>query len=91
MRLSEQPADHERILESVVVGIITDHEDSPQQAQGITLVISLPYDVNDTEHYSFRSTKQRIKYQTEHNKVFFLSMAPQFFGTIAKHLKSEGL
>ncbi|MGZ7254199.1 glucose-6-phosphate dehydrogenase, partial [Streptococcus pyogenes] len=29
------------------------------------------------------------KYQTENNKVFFLSMAPEFFGTIAKHLKSE--
>ena len=29
------------------------------------------------------------KYQTEHNKLFFFSMAPQFFGTIGKHLKSE--
>ena len=25
------------------------------------------------------------------NKLFFLSMAPQFFGTIAKHLKSENI
>ena len=31
------------------------------------------------------------KYQAENNKLFFLSMAPQFFGTIAKHLKSENI
>ena len=29
------------------------------------------------------------KYETGHNKVFFLAMAPEFFGTIASHLKSE--
>ena len=49
---------------------------------------------NDTEHYiALRELQNSLdeKYQTEHNKVFFLSMAPQFFGTIAKHLKSEGI
>ena len=52
------------------------------------------HDVNDTEHYiALRELQNSLdeKYQTEHNKVFFLSMAPQFFGTIAKHLKSEGI
>ena len=50
------------------------------------------HDVNDTEHYiELRKLQAELneKYQTEHNKLFFLSMAPQFFGTIAKHLKSE--
>ena len=47
------------------------------------------HDVNDTEHYiELRKLQAELneKYQTEHNKLFFLSMAPQFFGTIAKHL-----
>ena len=50
------------------------------------------HDVNDTEHYiALRDLQRELgqKYKTENNKVFFLSMAPEFFGTIAKHLKSE--
>ncbi|MGT2846263.1 glucose-6-phosphate dehydrogenase [Streptococcus massiliensis] len=50
------------------------------------------HDVNDKEHYvelKKLQTELTEKYQTEGNKLFFLSMAPEFFGTIAKHLKSE--
>ncbi|KXT79183.1 Glucose-6-phosphate 1-dehydrogenase [Streptococcus sp. DD13] len=50
------------------------------------------HDVNDTEHYlELKKLQDELdhKYQTNHNKVFFLSMAPEFFGTIALHLKSE--
>lgn len=50
------------------------------------------HDVNDTEHYvALRELQTKLgqQYQTQNNKVFFLSMAPEFFGTIAKHLKSE--
>ena len=52
------------------------------------------HDVNDTEHYlALRNLQQELgqRYKTENNKVFFLSMAPEFFGTIAKHLKSENI
>ncbi|MFX3949950.1 glucose-6-phosphate dehydrogenase, partial [Streptococcus suis] len=50
------------------------------------------HDVNDTEHYvALRKLQDDLceKYNTQHTKVFCLSMAPEFFGTIAKHLKSE--
>ena len=30
-------------------------------------------------------------YQLEGNRIFYLAMAPEFFGTIALHLKSDGL
>ncbi|MFV2050529.1 MULTISPECIES: glucose-6-phosphate dehydrogenase [Metabacillus] len=30
-------------------------------------------------------------YQTEGNRIFYLAMAPEFFGTIAQNLKKEGL
>lgn len=31
------------------------------------------------------------KYHTEGNRIFYLAMAPEFFGEIAEHLKKEGL
>ncbi|MBF0844400.1 glucose-6-phosphate dehydrogenase (NADP(+)), partial [Streptococcus danieliae] len=31
------------------------------------------------------------RYRADNNKLFFLSMSPRFFGTIAKHLKSENI
>lgn len=50
------------------------------------------HDVGDAEHYvTLRELGNRLseRYQTAGNQVFFLAMAPQFFGTIAKHLQSE--
>ncbi|MHC5215915.1 glucose-6-phosphate dehydrogenase [Enterococcus sp. LJL128] len=50
------------------------------------------HNVNDTEHYD---TLKRLsdeldqKYQLEGNRIYYLAMAPQFFGTIVKHLKSQ--
>ena len=52
------------------------------------------HDVEDTNSY------ERLKdladtldasYQLEGNRLFYLAMAPEFFGTISKHLKSGGL
>jgi glucose-6-phosphate 1-dehydrogenase len=36
-------------------------------------------------------TKLDSTYQTEGNRIFYLAMAPEFFGTIAQNLKKEGL
>ncbi|MBP2622925.1 glucose-6-phosphate dehydrogenase [Streptococcus oricebi] len=80
-------------FESVVVESITDLADSPEQAQEFAgHFYYQSHDVQDTEHYiELKKLQTRLnqEYQAEHNKLFFLSMAPQFFGTIAKHLKSE--
>ena len=80
-------------FESVVVESILDLADSTEQAQEFASHFYYQsHDVNDTEHYiALRQLQAELndKYQAEHNKLFFLSMAPQFFGTIAKHLKSE--
>ena len=82
-------------FESVVVESISDLADSPEQAQEFASHFYYQsHDVNDTEHYiKLRELQNQLNdtYQAEHNKLFFLSMAPQFFGTIAKHLKSEGI
>lgn len=82
-------------FESVVVESILDLADSTEQAQEFASHFYYQsHDVNDSEHYiALRQLQAELneKYQAEHNKLFFLSMAPQFFGTIAKHLKSENI
>lgn len=52
------------------------------------------HDVGDAKHYiTLKSLGERLakQYNTAGNQVFFLAMAPHFFGTIAEHLKSEGI
>ena len=82
-------------FESVVVESIIDLADSPEQAQEFASHFYYQsHDVSDTENYiELRNLQNKLndQYQAENNKLFFLSMAPQFFGTIAKHLKSENI
>ncbi|MDO4667385.1 MAG: glucose-6-phosphate dehydrogenase [Streptococcus sp.] len=82
-------------FESVVVESIIELSDSPEQAQEFASHFYYQsHDVQDTEHYiELRKLQQKLdqQYQANHNKLFFLSMAPQFFGTIAKHLKSQNI
>ena len=52
------------------------------------------HDVSDSSHYvnlKDLGEKLRKQYKTAGNQVFFLAMAPQFFGTISEHLKSENI
>ncbi|MBB5887800.1 glucose-6-phosphate dehydrogenase [Lactovum miscens] len=50
------------------------------------------HDVSDSGHYATLKVlgeKLASQYQTRGNQIFFLAMAPRFFGNIAQHLKSE--
>lgn len=80
-------------FEQTVIESLGDLPDNPAQAASFASHFYYQsHDVNDTEHYlALRQLQEELKetYQTQDNKVFFLSMAPEFFGTIAKHLKSE--
>lgn len=52
------------------------------------------HNVNDTEHYvALRNLADKLdaKYNLKGNRIYYLAMAPRFFGTIAGHLKSEKL
>lgn len=52
------------------------------------------HDVSDSDSYqSLKKFADEIDthYQLEGNRIFYLAMAPQFFGPIALHLKSDGL
>ncbi|WP_456277379.1 glucose-6-phosphate dehydrogenase [Bacillus sp. AK128] len=53
-----------------------------------------PFDVTSSDSYLQLKTlleKLDLDYQTSGNRIFYLAMAPEFFGTIASNLKSEGL
>ena len=80
-------------FEQTVIESLGDLPDTPRQAHEFASHFYYQsHDVNDTGHYvALRKLQDDLceKYDTQHNKVFFLSMAPEFFGTIAKHLKSE--
>ncbi len=52
------------------------------------------HDVADSSSYaSLKTFADQIdkKYDLEGNRIFYLAMAPEFFGPIAMHLKSDGL
>ncbi|WP_066185885.1 MULTISPECIES: glucose-6-phosphate dehydrogenase [Gracilibacillus] len=53
-----------------------------------------PFDIQDLEHYQELENLIKeldAKHETEGNRLFYFSMAPNFFGTLAANLKSEGL
>jgi glucose-6-phosphate 1-dehydrogenase len=53
-----------------------------------------PHDVSDSESYvALKKLAQTLdeQYNLEGNRIFYLAMAPEFFGTIAEHLKKDGL
>ena len=95
--LSELLVDHgvKSTSESVVVESILDLADGAEEAQAfashfttkVTMLMTLSTILNYAKSFQAELNE---KYQTEHNKLLLpLSMAPQFFGTIIKHLKSE--
>jgi glucose-6-phosphate 1-dehydrogenase len=52
------------------------------------------HDVTDSSSYLTLKTMAKeldTQYNLEGNRIFYLAMAPEFFGTIALHLKSDGL
>lgn len=52
------------------------------------------HDVTKPEHYAIlkdRITELDKQFGTDGNRLFYMSMAPQFFGTIALNLKKQGL
>ncbi|WP_060787665.1 glucose-6-phosphate dehydrogenase [Geobacillus zalihae] len=53
-----------------------------------------PFDVTEAESYQrLKSLLEQLDgtYKTEGNRIFYLAMAPEFFGTVTSRLQSEGL
>ena len=81
--------------EAVVLESIQDLVTDPSQAQDFAARFYYQsHDVTSTLDYqNIRELQNQLndRYRADNNKLFFLSMSPRFFGTIAKHLKSENI
>lgn len=52
------------------------------------------HDVTDSDHYialKQLAAKLDDQFETDQNRVYYMAIAPRFFGTVAEHINSEGL
>ncbi|WP_191981031.1 glucose-6-phosphate dehydrogenase [Levilactobacillus bambusae] len=68
--------------------------DTKEAAEFLSRFYYVQHDVTDKAHYSVlrdRLNELDKKYKANGNRIFYLSMAPQFFGPVAGYIKTEGL
>lgn len=77
----------------VIQDSIKNIADSAEQAESFASHFYYQsHDVTDTDHYdSLKELADKLdeKYQLEGNRMFYLAMSPNFFGTIVTHLQSQ--
>ncbi|WP_353486119.1 glucose-6-phosphate dehydrogenase [Apilactobacillus xinyiensis] len=82
-------------LRNVILESIKDSAESEDQANEFAShFYYMSHDVTNPEHYralSDYADKLEDKYATEGNRIFYISMAPNFFGTVAENLKSQNV
>ena len=84
----------EHFREVVVKSVQTLTEDVNQAEEFASHFYYQAQNVTDTHHYVVikeLSEKLDQQYGIEGNRIFYLAMAPSFFGTITQHLKDEAL
>ena len=84
----------EHFREVVVKSIQSLTEDVTQTEEFASHFYYQAHNVTDTHHYVVLkelSEKLDQQYGIEGNRIFYLAMAPSFFGTITQHLKDEAL
>ncbi|MDN6162089.1 MAG: glucose-6-phosphate dehydrogenase, partial [Atopostipes sp.] len=79
----------------IVIDSISNLKSSNQDAEEFAShFYYLSHNINDSQHYQeLLSLANRLdeKYKLEGNRLFYLSVSPKLFGTIAYHLKEEKL
>ena len=84
----------EHFREVVVKSVQSLTEDINQAEEFASHFYYQAHNVTDTHHYVVLkelSEKLDQQYNIEGNRIFYLAMAPSFFGTITQHLKDEAL
>ena len=84
----------EHFREVVVKSVQSLTEDVTQAEEFANHFYYQAHNVTDTHHYVVLkelSEKLDQQYGIEGNRIFYLAMAPSFFGTITQHLKNEAL
>lgn len=89
---TQQP--HEKFKQSVKDSVIAALGEKPNLDEFVSHFYYQSHDVADSNSYAaLKNLADEIDghYGLEGNRIFYLAMAPEFFGPIALHLKSDGL
>ncbi|MBM7572396.1 glucose-6-phosphate dehydrogenase [Aquibacillus albus] len=92
--VARRPLTNEEFRNNVMKSVEQFQEDDIDHESFASHFYYNPFDATDLEHYQKLNSfllELDDQYQTEGNRIFYLAMAPNFFGTIASNLKSEGL
>ncbi|WP_335872680.1 glucose-6-phosphate dehydrogenase [Bacillus sp. 2205SS5-2] len=85
---------HETFQSHVKDSVLTSIGDVDNLEEFVSHFYYQPNDVSNSDSYielKKLSDELDSKYTLNGNRIFYLAMAPEFFGTITDHLKSEGL
>lgn len=92
--VARRPLTTEEFQNSVKDSVITALGKKEKIDEFISHFYYQSHDVSDSNSYqNLKNLAQQIddQYDLEGNRIFYLAMAPEFFGPIALHLKSDGL
>ena len=85
---------NEEFKASVSQSINSEAETNGKKEDFISKFYYHSHDVTDSDSYSSLNTLAKEldgRFHLNGNRIFYLAMAPEFFGTIAEHLKTDGL
>ncbi|PLS15347.1 glucose-6-phosphate dehydrogenase [Bacillus sp. M6-12] len=92
--VARRPLTNEEFQQNVKDSVLTFAKESENIDEFISHFYYHSHDVaNSTSYIELKDIAENLdqQYELEGNRVFYLAMAPEFFGTIAEHIKSEGL
>ncbi|MBS4191148.1 glucose-6-phosphate dehydrogenase [Bacillus sp. FJAT-49705] len=92
--VARRPLSNEEFQKNVKDSVLTALGEAGDISEFITHFYYHSHDVTDSSSYlSLKEMAQKLdtQYSLAGNRVFYLAMAPEFFGTIAEHLKMDGL
>ncbi|HFI0464064.1 TPA: glucose-6-phosphate dehydrogenase [Streptococcus suis] len=88
------PWTHEDMRQAVAKSVANEVKDPAQLEEFLTHIYYVSHDVNDTSHYDkLKSFQEQLdqEYQTQGNRVFYISLSPSLFPVITGHLRGQGL
>ena len=92
--VARRPLSDEEFQESVKDSILTFGHAQERVEEFISHFHYHSHDVSSSESYlQLKEIAEELdeQYELEGNRIFYLAMAPQFFGTIAEQVKAQGL
>lgn len=91
---ARRPWTDDYLRQVVLDSISSEIDDQAHAEEFVSHFYYQSHDVNNVDEYhnlQELATKLEKKYQTEGNRIFYISLSPSLFPTITKHIKTSGL